>query len=476
MEAPVLVIVCVSGPPELFSASIMVSARARVTETLVRPPSPRTKNLYGEVRTPQELVCQMLDMLPPRVFSDRSLRWLDMGAGTGSFVFPLLDRIAPGAEAGSSAWDMAVARQVFLSEIQPCHCSFLRDVVGDQGNILAGDFLSLPEADMYDCIIGNPPYNVDGRRRVPTATDDVKKSDDGRLMWTAFVRHALRLLAPGGYMACIIPALWMKPDKAGMYAEILSREVIGLRCLDAGEASSWFKGQAQTPLVMVALRNIPAPPRPTIDVWDDSVGRYVGWRLREGSPIPMSCILLLARWSPLVDKYGCLNVKKTGMPPARATLSATRDDKHPHPNIRTCVVKAGAPVLKLEYSSHVLAFSGTPKLVLAHKMHGFPYIDWPGEFGISNRDSYVVEGRSLGDLERIASFFSEPIGLYVTRATRYRMRYLEKYLFALLPDVGKPGVWEEMRALIPQESHTAAGAGRPARARLPDGVEQGIEN
>ena len=70
-------------------------------------------------------------------------------------------------------------------------------------------------------------------------------------------------------------------------------------------------------------------------------------------------------------------------------------------------------------------------------MYGIPYIDYNGEYGISNRDNYVIleEDKSIHDLEKLKTFLSTQTVLYLFDSTRYRMAYLEKYIFELIPDI-----------------------------------------
>ena len=68
-------------------------------------------------------------------------------------------------------------------------------------------------------------------------------------------------------------------------------------------------------------------------------------------------------------------------------------------------------------------------------MYGFPYLDDMGRFGISNRDNYVIVDYSIEKLKKIRDFFYTKLGLYILEATRYRMRYLEKYIFELIPEI-----------------------------------------
>jgi hypothetical protein len=75
------------------------------------------------------------------------------------------------------------------------------------------------------------------------------------------------------------------------------------------------------------------------------------------------------------------------------------------------------------------------KLVLAHGMYGFPFIDDEGVYGISNRDKYVYLSNNLNHLQKLHDFLSSDLAFYLYNATRYRMKYLEKYIFSYLPNI-----------------------------------------
>ena len=98
---------------------------------------------------------------------------------------------------------------------------------------------------------------------------------------------------------------------------------------------------------------------------------------------------------------------------------------------------------KIVYSDKPLKYADTPKLILAHKMYGFPVMDWEGKYGIGKRDNYVIFDKSKSDLSKIRDFLSTYFALYVFESTRYRMKYLEKYAFQFLPDITKIGDFPE---------------------------------
>ena len=136
-----------------------------------------------------------------------------------------------------------------------------------------------------------------------------------------------------------------------------------------------------------------------------------------------------------VKSYGYVKVIKTNTPRVGSVFSDVQDQAHPYPNIRTAVLQGVSPRLVINYSNAPQSHYGECKLVLPHKMYGFPYIDATGRYGVSNRDNYVIVGRSLEQLEILRQFFSTKTALYIFEATRYRMKYLERYAFEFIPDI-----------------------------------------
>ena len=64
-----------------------------------------------------------------------------------------------------------------------------------------------------------------------------------------------------------------------------------------------------------------------------------------------------------------------------------------------------------------------------------PYYDKEGKYGISNRDNYVIINKKEEDFLLLFNFLSTKIIMKLFDATRYRMGYLERYIFELIPDI-----------------------------------------
>ena len=140
----------------------------------------------------------------------------------------------------------------------------------------------------------------------------------------------------------------------------------------------------------------------------------------------------------LTNVYGKLNVIKTNMPGKNVQLSDTYSQDYPFKNIKTTMLdKNKNPRLQIQYSNEHTSFHGQPKIIMAHKMYGFPYLDREGIFGISTRDNYIIVNKTVAEMELLVEFLSTELILFLYETTRYRMRYLEKYVFEYIPDFTK---------------------------------------
>ena len=127
------------------------------------------------------------------------------------------------------------------------------------------------------------------------------------------------------------------------------------------------------------------------------------------------------------------------MPHKNVRLSTTRNNTYKYKNINSCKINniEKRPILDLKYSNIACNYYNEIKLVLPHKMYGFPYIDKTGIYGICNRDNYVILDNNINNLQIICEFLSTKTALYIYESTRYRMKYLEKYAFYYIPNILK---------------------------------------
>ena len=396
------------------------------------------KLLYGEVYTPYELIAEMIEMIPESLFKNPNLKWLDPGSGYGYFSIFLFHKLfislVEAIPEPDLRRDHIIENMITMVEINEMHITVLKELFGEKCNIINMDFLELNTVELYDIIIGNPPYNSNGKKKVPTNTELNKKAD-GSVIWPYFIRKSMALLKKDGYLCVIIPSIWMKPDKLKMYEYLTQYDIQKLKCLTNTETNKYFKGNAQTPTCYFLLNN--SKNKGSLNLYDKTINNYISFSLYPGIPIPVFGASILNKLLKYTEIYGTLNVKKTNLPSKEVLMSTNLSSTYYYSNIKTCILEKNKPKLALNYSDKPCPFHGKPKIILAHKMYGFPYIDIGGIYGISNRDNYVILERNLLDMVRITDFFSTKLALYLFECTRYRMKYLEKYIFELIPDITK---------------------------------------
>lgn len=398
------------------------------------------KDKYGEVHTPYVFLSKMLSSIPVEIAKNKNSKWLDAGAGRGNFSFCLFiilfNLLKDVIDDPDERKHHIINNMIYMVEINENNILHLREKFGEKANIYHEDYLQWTTDLQFDFIIGNPPYNSGGVKKVPTNTV-IDKKEDGKTIWPDFIRRNISLLKEGGMMNVVVPSIWMKPDKAGMYELLLKYKIEKLHAWNASTVMKIFNYQVQTPLCDFLL--IKSENQGTIELYDNQNKEYVDFKLKENIPIPLCFTSIVNKFLVLREKYGKLKINKSNMPQKGTVLKDIFSLTHPFQNVHTTIInkETNKPQLQFKYSDDEQPFYGEPKIIMAHKMYGFPYVDKTGEYGISSRDNYIIKNKSIKNLELIKEFLSTTLILFLFETTRYRMRYLEKYVFEYIPDFSK---------------------------------------
>ncbi len=398
------------------------------------------KDKYGEVHTPYVFLSKMLSSIPVEIAKNKNSKWLDAGAGRGNFSFCLFiilfNLLKDVIDDPDERKHHIINNMIYMVEINENNILHLREKFGEKANIYHEDYLQWTTDLQFDFIIGNPPYNSGGVKKVPTNTV-IDKKEDGKTIWPDFLRRNISLLKEGGMMNVVVPSIWMKPDKAGMYELLLKYKIEKLHAWNASAVMKIFNYQVQTPLCNFLL--IKSENQGTIELYDNQKKEYVDFKLKENIPIPLCFASIVNKFLVLREKYGKLKINKSNMPQKGTVLKDIFSLTHPFQNVHTTIInkETNKPQLHFKYSDDEQPFYGEPKIIMAHKMYGFPYVDKTGEYGISSRDNYIIKNKTLESLELIKVFLSTTLILFLFETTRYRMRYLEKYVFEYIPDFSK---------------------------------------
>mgnify|MGYP003651438806 CR=1 FL=1 len=175
--------------------------------------------------TPVWLVREMLDKLPPEIWSDPSKTFLDPACSTGTFLLEIVRKLNTGLASqmpdqterlkhilAKQIWGSGLSRVPFFVTIAAFEKLFI-DTTGIVGkvNIYHADELDGVEEikDMkFDVVVGNPPYQA------PAKTHKGHKNPlNGNTLWDKFVSKAIKeLTTPNGIVSMIHPAGWRKPQ------------------------------------------------------------------------------------------------------------------------------------------------------------------------------------------------------------------------------------------------------------------------
>ena len=403
--------------------------------------------LYGEINTPLSFVETILSIIPETMFSNPELRWLDPACGCGNFMIILYFKLMKGLEYSiiniEERKEHIIKNMIYMIEIQEKNVIVLTRIFGTNANIICGDFLNYGVGYSYnitvDVIIGNPPFNLGNKLKVPSSINN--KKNDGTTIWPEFVRKSVELIKEEtGKLCFFIPSIWLKPDKKQMYNFILNYKIEYLNCYSNTESNKIFKGKTQTPCCFFLLTKIQT--NNIISIYDANVEKYISYNINliENKPIPLFGQEVCKKLQQ--KNYKMLKVIKTNTPNisklSNIIIKKERSEEFQYENVHTCIlsgVNKLTPILVIDYSNKELLYSKTPKVILAHKMYGLPYLDAEGKYGISNRDNFIIIKENIDDLLKVQQFLSTKTALYIFEATRYRMKFLEKCAFDLIPDI-----------------------------------------
>jgi len=406
-------------------------------------------NNYGIIYTPNNLVNSILDLIPKEYFKNQNLRWLDIGAGCGAFSINLYNRLLNDLSNNFSNIEKAknhiIKNMIYMVENYPYHITQLKKKFTNEANILNRDFLTIDNNDYeaFDFIIGNPPYNINGKLKTPT-NYNLKKGDIGKQIYVDFIYKSFELLKPDGFINIIIPSLWLKPDKANLYNLLTTKKIHKLVCLSTTQTQKAFNYKAQTPTCYFLIENnnnkkVNIQNASYINIYDNLNDDFINYSLKSNYPIPTNGINIINKLLKYIHEVGYLKVYKSSTLSKKTKIENNYGENFQYINIKTTILSNNYPQLEINYSNIAQQFYDEPKLILAHKMYGFPFYDISGIYGISSRDNYIILEKDYNkkDLLLIQAFLSTKTGLFIFSTTNYRMRYLERYAFQFIPNINK---------------------------------------
>jgi hypothetical protein len=232
------------------------------------------KNKHGEVFTPTQLIDEILNKLPPSVWSNPNLKWLDPANGIGNFPMVAYQKLLKGLE----QWEPnknkrskhIIENMLFMVEINPKNIKISKKIFGSNSNICCADFLKDSEkcfkqfgVENFDIVMGNPPFQKEqeGKR---------EGGYGGRTLWDKFIVKSIELLTPNGYLCFITPPGWRKPEHELFNLMTKDNQLLYLHIISKKQGQQLFDVSQRIDLYVIQ-KHIPTKDTEIIDELDNKI-------------------------------------------------------------------------------------------------------------------------------------------------------------------------------------------------------------
>ncbi len=421
------------------------------------PPKELERHTHGEVFTPLERVDEMLESLPAKVWSNPDLRWLDPAAGIGNF--PL--KAVLGGEGYPGLWrglakklpnESERARHIvesmlFLVDINPRNNQTARSLLKRlfptcTPNISSIDpklgFLAekpLFGHETFHIIMGNPPFQI-GSVRAALVTNETRRrrkelgvGEGETNYWVRFVRKALAILEPNGFLVFIHPITWFKRDRLGAHDMILAHRLHAMKIFKNNGPGTAFGAHGRISVAWYVLEMQPASPEfPTRVLYGAEPGYEESLVLNTDS-------ILILRYNSIYQKILRSGVGLLGDSGIlfHATLrSCAEGGRH---RLITDIHEEGSMEFVGSKVAHV--HQGIPKLIVGGIHTPVVFFDKKGEYGLFSKGQRNYFVGSSEDLRLLAAFFRTRLATLLLDHIKFEQDFIRPQYF---PDVrGIPG-------------------------------------
>jgi len=287
------------------------------------------------------------------------------------------------------------------------------------------------ELEEYDVIIGNPPFRVEAKE---PSQSPIKTKINQKTIWPEIVKRCFNHLKPNGYLAMILPCIWLKKDNASIYDLFTKQKILYLKCYTCVESNYLFGYKCQTPCCYVILQK--TTPDKTFQLYDET--QFFSFTLEKDLCIPTKHSQLLQKSKRCFHKSlfnSCIKIPK-GVPKLTVIPNPTRD----YPIATT--FKKGS-IYGIE-SKEPGMYQNVPKVCLLQKEKPIPFLDKEGFYGIYGRDNYVF----IEEPEKVNIFLSLPQVQKIIQSFIVRMNFYEKYVFEYLPCIEEFETWYQKMITI----------------------------
>ena len=268
----------------------------------------------NDICTPMGCVKEMVDALPDELWSRPRLRVLDSCCGNGNFHAYMQTK--------------APLDALYFNEVNERRVRHVLHYFGENINLTQQDFMELEDASGFDLVVSNPPY---------AKFTAGKRASKNHNLSRAFIRKAIELTKPGGYVLFIVPDNWMSYSDRNVLPRLMSQYQF-LR-LNIHGAKRWFP-KVGSSFTWFVLHKVPNE-RPFL------VENHYKKRDNVEATLPQGVDFIPLYYSDVVrrimekvvystgDKYQVETTSDLHRTTKRDLLSDDEDSQHPHRLIHT---------------------------------------------------------------------------------------------------------------------------------------------
>lgn len=399
------------------------------------------KEQHGEVFTPPELVCEMLDTLPKNVWTNKHLTWLDPANGIGNFpiivYYKLMDGLKGVIKDDKERSKHIIEKMLFMVELNPVNvkvCKKIFKMIDPhvEPNIVKANFLTESSKwkrelgrDTFDIVMGNPPYNEGGiRSKIGTKKDKFS-------LWPNFIQSSINFITTNGYLLFITPNSWTEIT-SDISKIILSYQIEYVKCYTNVESQNLFNKQSgKIPLSYYLLRK--SKTKNDTLIWDDHRNDFIKFNIYENNFIPNFNVSIFKKVLNRTKSNNLGNYFYGGQPKSKDIYNEKYSSPFLYPILNYSFNK-----FNLFYSNKCFRWhNNRPKLLLANFKMGFPILDTEGIIDTKSNNLYIIQNESfkITDLRKIQKIFLTPLAFLLINSLKTKMDFMSNRIFEVLPDV-----------------------------------------
>lgn len=220
------------------------------------------------IRTPFELIEEILDKLPQEIWSNPNIKILDPACGRGAFLVAAKARfLAAGLDEKHVVENMLYGVDIDQRDVDVANLVVNRENMYST-NIICDDSLTRDWSAMpkFDVVIGNPPYQTNNEELRS------KKRTGTKPLWFSFVEQASSLTKEEGYIAFVTPTTWMQ-HYSNIHKYIANKKMIACK----GFVRSPFGYSVGTTVSYWVVKNKPSDTRCVVMDTDEGTSSYVNF-------------------------------------------------------------------------------------------------------------------------------------------------------------------------------------------------------